>query len=214
MYLFGLVFHRSISEELVWFGWYTLKEFNGSKLQTAIFVKPQDKKKKKRHKADLDYISEEITLFSLREDYFSNVFLSKSKFRSKKCIKLQKKDCNKKLPWSALYVVNYFVHSQNMRTSCCRPHIYLVKFIQMTLFFILIVPFQSCCSFRTQRRWSRLIKSADSSSTTWPLTPSGLEKVWPGERPRLGEKLSLFYMPSKHQDMLIWSKLFKSIPQH
>lgn len=143
MYLFGPVFHRSISEELVWFGWYTLKEFNDSKPQTAIFA--NHKTKKKRHKAALDYISEEITVFSLREDSFSDVFLSKSKFRSKKCIKLQKKDCNKK-PWSAPYVVNYFVYLQNMRTSCCKPHIYLVKFNQMTIFsfcaFLIMLFFQ------------------------------------------------------------------------
>lgn len=136
MYLFGLVFHRFMSEELVWFGWYTLKQFNDSKLQTAIFVKPQDKKKKKKkwHKADLDYISEELTMKMI----FLMYFCPNPNLDLKSASNFRKKYCNKKLPWSALYVVNYFVYSQNMRTSCCRPHIYLVKFNQMTLFSFLL----------------------------------------------------------------------------
>lgn len=87
--MFGLVFHWSVSEELVWFGWYTLKVFKDSKLQTAIFVKRQDKKK--WHKADLDYISEEITVLSLEKIIFLMYFGTNLNLDLKKSIKLQKK---------------------------------------------------------------------------------------------------------------------------
>lgn len=175
----------------------------------TIFVNPQGKKYILKDTKPIWIIYERRLLLSFSgKIIFLMYFLSKSKFRSKKHIKLLEREeitAIRNCP-ELLLIVPYIVYSQNMRTTCRRLHICLVKCNRKSLFSFYIVSFYSCCSFRTQTRWSHLIKSADSSSTTWPLTPSGLVKEWPGERPRPGEKSSLSSMPSKHQKVLIWSK--------
>lgn len=153
------------------------------------------------------YIREDYCFHSQRRLFFWCTFCPNLNLDLKNTSNIRKKVTAIRNCPELLLIVRYFVYSQNMRTSCRRLHICLVKFNQRALFSFYIVSFYSCCSFRTQTRWSRLIKSADSSSTTWPLTPSGLVKEWPGERPRPGEKSSLSSMPSKHEKVLIWSTI-------